>query len=249
MAPVADMVIDRRYQREISTKARGVIQRIAQAWDWRCYQPITVTPSEGGKLAIVDGQHRAHAAALCGITHLPAMEVEMTAHEAAVAFNAINTRRTRLSRTQVFHAALFAGEGWARELQAAVSEAGVEIARSNPSYKKRKPAVLYSIGHVKKMVLNGEGAAVTAGLSAIATSAQRNDPSVWGSHVTTPWLTAIATNQRFLTVDLAGVFDSLDFEGLIADAHHRARMTGRPASALLVDRITAGLRAALQEAA
>ena len=39
------------------------LRRIAEQFDWRLFAPVIVAPIEGGLFAVIDGQHRTHAAA------------------------------------------------------------------------------------------------------------------------------------------------------------------------------------------
>lgn len=70
---IEDLVVDSRYQRPLNTGNWAAIRRIAKDFRWSRFSPVLVAPVEGGRYAVIDGQHRAHAAALCGIESIPAM--------------------------------------------------------------------------------------------------------------------------------------------------------------------------------
>lgn len=246
---IADMVIDHRYQRGLTGKGRTAIQRIADAWDWRKYQPILVAPAEGGKFAVVDGQHRAHAAAVAGIDSLPAMTVAMTLTEQAAGFTAVNRDRIKISTLQLLRADLAAGDENAIASRDAVVAAGCTIATANPSASHKQPGTVYSVGLIRKMVRNGEGAAVTTGLRAIRQSDLGSEPRSYDGTILAPWLDALAMNQRFAALPLSDLFTTLDLDIELEMARSRSRRTGTPARALVREVILSALRAAQQGAA
>lgn len=242
-AEIDRMVIDRRYQRAITGKGRAAIQKMADGWDWRKYQPIIVAPSEGGTLAVVDGQHRVHAARLVGLETLPAMTVPMTLREQASGFAAINRDRISMSGNQIYRAELAAGTDWAVACRDAVEAAGCELATSNPSSISKKPRVIYGVSLIKRMVANGEGEAVTAGLRAITQSDQRDQVMAYSGPVIKPWLMALARNQRFLRLDLPSHFDAFDIPSMLDESRIRARQTGGSALSMVVAEIADTLAA------
>ena len=248
-AELADLVIDERYQRTISTAGRRAIQRIADNFDWRRYQPILVAPSEGGKLAVVDGQHRAHAAALCGIERLPAMTVPMTPSEQAAGFAAINRDQIRLSGLQIYRAELAAGSAWAIDCREAVEAAGCTLATYNPSYARRKAGEVYAIGLIRKMVANGEAEAVTAGLRGIRESVSGAAADAYDGPILSIWLPAIAANQRFMRLPLRTVFDQIDFEELFDTARSWVRQNGGATRSYAIERVRGILTDHLRRAA
>ena len=164
---IAQLVIDDRYQRPLSKNNLSAIKRIASDFRWSRFSPVIVAPIEGGRYAIIDGQHRAHAAALCGIKSIPAMVALVAPEEQAQAFIDINTRQIRVSGHQVYRAALTAGEAWAVECEKAVSAAGCRLMTSTGSTSAKKPGQVFAVALIRKMIEAGYGAAVTAGLTAV----------------------------------------------------------------------------------
>jgi hypothetical protein len=63
-APILDwlkigaLVVDPTYQRNIGRRGTINIKSIAENFDWSKFAPVIVAPLEGGKFAVVDGQHR-----------------------------------------------------------------------------------------------------------------------------------------------------------------------------------------------
>ena len=125
--PIRKLVVDDRYQRPLTGTSWAAIRKIAGAFHWSRFAPVLVAPVEGGLYAIIDGQHRTHAAALCGFTSVPAMAVHMTAREQASAFTWVNGQVLRINQHQVYRAALAAGEDWALRCRDAVEAAGCRL--------------------------------------------------------------------------------------------------------------------------
>ena len=93
------------------------------------FAPLIVAPVEGGRFAIVDGQHRVTAAAAIGIESVPAQVITADPTQQAAAFKSINGGVTRIHKMALHHAALLAGDPAAAELAAVTATAGVTIVR------------------------------------------------------------------------------------------------------------------------
>ncbi len=107
---IATLVVDDRYQRPIYGAGHKNVRAIAAAFQWSRFAPLIVAPVEGGRFAIIDGQHRATAALLCGMVQVPCQVITADAGDQAAAFRAINGQVTRIHSLAVQHAALMAGE-------------------------------------------------------------------------------------------------------------------------------------------
>lgn len=124
---ITDLAVDPRYQREISGKGRRNIRAIAEGFTWSRFAPVIVAPVEGGRYAIVDGQHRTTAAAAIGIERVPCLIIQADPAEQAQAFRAINGQVTKISSMQLFKAAVAAGDAEAEHVAGICREAGVTI--------------------------------------------------------------------------------------------------------------------------
>jgi hypothetical protein len=164
---IALMVIDDSYQRQINQTGLRTIKTIAEGFRWSCFTPVLLAPIEGGLFAVIDGQHRVHAALMCGIKSVPAMVVPIAATEQATAFVQVNSARTAMSPLNLYKAGLVAGAAWAIDADRAVSEAGCRLMRSNRSTKDKKPGEVYCVGLIRDLVAKGHGRAVTVALSAV----------------------------------------------------------------------------------
>jgi hypothetical protein len=234
-AKISDLRVDDRYQRALSVASKRAIQRIADDFDWRRYQPILVAPAGDGAFAIVDGQHRAHAAAVAGLESIPAMTVPMTVQQQAINFSAINRTAIKVSALQIYRAELAAGMDWAIKCRDAVADAGCTLLTYNPNATNRAPHTLTCVQLIRTMVKSGETAAITAGLRAIRNSnlaalhaADGSTAHLYGTKNLRIWLTAVAINNRFLKIDLTAAYDDFDLASVIEEAHATARTTGQP---------------------
>jgi hypothetical protein len=248
---LADLVIDGRYQREITPPGRANIRRIAQNFRWSRFSPLLVAPIEGGRFAIIDGQHRAHAAALVGAEQVPCMAVLMDLREQAQAFGAINGNVTRVHPLQLYRAALASGEPWAVECDRVVRDGGCELLKTVPSWDAVKPRQLVCIGLVRAHVRQGTGNVVTEVLRGITGSESADVRAMYGSQVLKPFCAAVAQSTRFLRADLARFVDRYDLLDLVEEARARSKASpqfGTP-GALLEDMIAARLTAFTAEAA
>jgi hypothetical protein len=248
-ADIEDLVVDHRYQRDITGKSRAAIQRIADQFDWRRFQPILVAPVAGNRMAIVDGQHRAHAAKLAGLDKIPAMMVPMSLAEQAAGFAAVNRDLVRVSPLQIYRAELAAQTPWAVQCHQVVHQAGCHLATANHSYALRRPGTVYAVGLIRKMVERGEAEAVTAGLYGIRRSEAGASAEMYENGILSVWLPAVAQNQRFLKLDLGAAFDAIDVEDVVERAHQTARTGGGTAKHLATAEIVQSLKHCWEEEA
>lgn len=124
---IKDLRIDDRYQRPVGQRGKMQIRRIAERFRWSRFAPIIVAPIEGGLYAVIDGQHRAHAARLRGVKSVPAMIVTVDTSEQAEAFVEINTRQLAVNGAVLHKSRVISGEPKAVALQAVCDAAGVRI--------------------------------------------------------------------------------------------------------------------------
>ncbi|MCV2870652.1 ParB N-terminal domain-containing protein [Defluviimonas sp. WL0002] len=187
---IADLVVDDRFQRPLNKANWNAIDRIARAFSWGKFAPVVAAPIEGGRYALIDGQHRAHAAHLCGFDSVPAMVVVLTPEAQAASFAAINGNVTQISAFHVYKAALAAGERWAGECRDAVAAAGCELMTYYASRAAKKPGQVYCVSLVRRMVAAGKAPVVTRGLAALAAS-DFHGIEAFADRVLDPWFAAI----------------------------------------------------------
>jgi hypothetical protein len=222
--PVGLMVIDDRYQRPLDQASRAAIQRIADGFDWMQFSAVLVAPIAGGRYAVIDGQHRVHAAALVGLETVPAMVVLADLAQQARAFVGVNTTARRITNHQMYRAALEAGEAWAVACRDAVTAAGCSLATYNPTASMRKPGVLYQIMAVRKLVESGKGDWLTLALRGLATYDTRGRVGLYSDYILRPLVVALEIIGR-RDLDLATIFRGKDpFH--VLDAAKRLRDQG-----------------------
>lgn len=127
---IDSLCIDPRYQRQVLDKGRKNIRHIIEHFSWARFSPLVVA-KRGKQFAVIDGQHRAIAAALHGgIDKLPCLIIKADAEEEAIAFATINGQVTAVLPTQIFYARLAGGEVKALALKEVCDRAGVTVLRS-----------------------------------------------------------------------------------------------------------------------
>lgn len=173
--PIDKLVVDENYQRGIDKRGKKNVYLIAENFEWAKFSPLMVSVRPDGLYAIIDGQHRAHAAALLGITKVPAMITDLTTAEQASAFSWINGSVTALNANQIYRAALAAMEPWAVQCDAVVTKAGCRLMTSAGSAANKKSGEVYTVNLVRKHVDAGNAKYVVAVLEGIRNSPMRND--------------------------------------------------------------------------
>lgn len=199
---ISDLVIDDSYQRPLNRSNWTAIRNIAKNFQWNRFAPILVAPVEGGKFAIVDGQHRIHAAAICGIESVPAMTTAMSQSEQASAFSWVNGAVTKISVFHVYKAALVAREQWAIECKGVVEASGCRLMTSYAASSQKKPGEIFCLGLISDHVEKGRGQMVTKGLAAVLNSDSEQNPRLYTSRILRPWFGALAQEPTLCALDL-----------------------------------------------
>jgi hypothetical protein len=150
--PVEKLVIDRSYQRSISRAGSVNIGRIAEFFEWSKFSPVIVSPIEGGLFSIIDGQHRATAAALRGVPEVPCEIVHIDRTRQAEAFAAINGNTTKVTPQIVYYARLTGRDPGAEEMARVLSAAGVTVCRANRTLRDMKPGETGAVGALFKFL-------------------------------------------------------------------------------------------------
>lgn len=170
---IEHLAIDDSYQRGISLHGRRQVRAIAENFRWTHFATVIVAPVEGGRFAIIDGQHRCHAARLRGIKSVPCMIVQADATEQAKAFSAVNMQQTAVRPPAMHRARLTAGDTTAGRLQALCEAAGVRIVDNTPANRMRRgDTVAVMALYNMERIYDPEG--VVAGLKAIVEAGEGN---------------------------------------------------------------------------
>lgn len=254
--PVTRLRINDAYQRPIEKRGRANILRIADNFDWGRFSPLLVARMDGNLFAVIDGQHRAHAASLCGIEAVPALVTDMDVRAQAAAFSWVNGSVTALTPTLIYRAALAALEPWAVQCDAVVASAGCQLMTCNKSTKDKKPGEVFCISTVRKLVEGGSATVLVAVLQGLmAAPVTRADPAFFGAGWLDPMVRA-AQGVGLVRGEAVAAFLTAHNPWKIAGAVDKLRMgddprmRAQPRLQLLAASLQAYMRAwARQEAA
>jgi hypothetical protein len=243
---ISDLVIDPSYQRPIVGKGRRNVDQIARAFSWSCFAPVVVSPIEGGKFAIIDGQHRTTAAALAGFDTVPCQIVIAVQQEQAAAFKAINGITTAISPMALQAAALVAKEPWAVEMADVCSRAEVELLRYPVPMDKQSPGQTMAVGALSQC-LKSYGADTLITALQCVTQTSNNQPGMLSARIIKALCMVLHENQswRDSGLLLLEAFDRIDLGEIQATSALDAasRRVGRVVA--IADRVRAALRGLL----
>lgn len=244
--PIEALVVDDSYQRELKAGNWKAIRRIAANFKWSRFSPVFVAPVEGGRFAIIDGQHRTHAAAICGFSEVPCQVVQMNREEQAAAFAAVNGLVTKVTSWQIYKAAHAAGEKWALEIAAVAEAAGCKVMFTNASSFTKKPGEIFAIKQFRELVSTHGGEAVTTALRAMmAAEGYRDDAETWDSLILRATVGALCSRPPALAssriVDVLEAFplwETIDRINTVTRARVRTGQPYLPKREALQDAIT-----------
>jgi ParB/Sulfiredoxin domain len=224
---IEHLLVDESYQRPILGKGRNNVDRIAREFSWACFAPVVVAPVEGGRFAIIDGQHRTTAAALAGFDTVPCQVVIAAQKEQAAAFKAINGITTPISRMALHAAALVAQESWAVELTQVCATAGVELLRYPIPSNSQRPGQTMAVSALSKCLKQyGRETLITA-LQCV-TETSNNVPGALTARLIKAICEVLDANKDWRDAGLAllEAFDIIDLETTESNAAVRAATEG-----------------------
>lgn len=209
---IEHLVVDDSYQRELNRTNWEAIRKIARSFKWSRFSPVFCAPITGGKYAIIDGQHRTHAAAMCGFEEVPCQIVQMTHSEQAESFAAVNGSVTKVTSWNLFKAALTSGEAWAVEMKKCADEAGCRLMLSNGKTDSKKPGYIYAPFGLRKIIEKQSAERVTKALRILKNAEGYGDTKeVWDGKIFLPIIQALADAPEFLErADAIQVMESFD---------------------------------------
>jgi hypothetical protein len=241
---VADLVVDATYQREIGPNGRANIRRIIAAFSWCRFSPVIVAPVEGGRYAVIDGQHRTTAAAALGLERVPCQVVVADRVAQADAFTAVNAATTKVHPQAIFAARVAGGEPAAVEVNAICRAAGVRLMRSPVKDAHRKPGDTNSIGAIEQIFRRLGADTLAATLGAIMKSGNRELPEAFNGTVLRSLAEVLADHKEWRTHPrLAEALDRIDIgeerERASRAANARRGLTvGDVLQAALIDKLS-----------
>lgn len=231
---VKDLWIDDCYQRKIEARGWKAIRNIALDFRWSHFGCVNVAELEDGRLVIIDAQHRAHAAMMCGVERVPCLVRPMTLAEQARAFAAINGSVTQITVWSIYKASLVAGEPWAVAAEQMVREAGCTLMTKNGQGALKEPGQIYCITYMRKTVENGKQEEIGFALKALRESDWGNVSSCYTHTILRAVLEAVSERYcRFKDRfdEVVEALDDIDLESVVDDASQNVtirKRTGAP---------------------
>lgn len=254
--------IDDRYQRPLGLHNWAAINRIARAFDWNLFTVVDIAPVGAGLFAVIDGQHRVHAALMAGIDKVPVRIVATPVAGQARAFMGINGNVTAITPFHVLRASLAAGEPWAVEAERSIARAGCRLMTSNASTAAKQPGEVYAVQWVRTLAeRDGEvsrcGLAVLeVALASLKASREGGESAdAWSHTMLRAWVAAVEGLDNWIdhAASRAALTAFLDRQGVLSmlaaaeDRKRQAKREGKPCAAIF--RLLAGdLQARLDEA-
>lgn len=240
---IADLVVDGAYQRELRGAGRKNVRRIAEQFSWSKFATVIVAPVEGGRYAIIDGQHRVTAAALRGIESVPCQVVIANQAQQADAFKSINGQVTRISSLSVHRAAVTAGDAAALEIAAVTAEAAVTILPYPKQASDLAPGETLALGAIRCALRDYDREVAVAALRCV-TGTANNQPGALSATVIKALVATLGGNVRWCRggARLLAAFEDIDLEAELQAAEDGRRRGGMPAWELLAERLKARLR-------
>lgn len=199
---IEQLVIDDGYQRPLASHNWKSIRQIADGFKWSRFSPVLCAPVEGGMFAIIDGQHRTHAAAMCGYKSVPCQIVQMSPVEQAASFAAVNGNVTKVTTLNLLKAALAAGEPWAVECNNIALEGGCKLMLSNGSSEAKKPGQIFAAKMFRKLVESRPREAIIKSLNILMQAeGYRDNSDIWDGGILESTLLAMTEVPEYLDRD------------------------------------------------
>ena len=181
--PIASLRVDRAYQRGITRAGHATIRRIVADFRWSRFSPVIVAAlgeraggPDGPRLfVVIDGQHRATAAAACGFDTVPCQVIEADAAEQAAAFAAVNGVVTRMHAMQLHLAQLAAGDPAAVEIDRVARAGKCEILKYPVQIAQQAPGQTMAVASIGRAIRNFGADTVITALQCI-TETENNHP-------------------------------------------------------------------------
>tara|TARA_R110002110_G_scaffold64634_3_gene178558 strand:+ start:2483 stop:3361 length:879 start_codon:yes stop_codon:yes gene_type:complete len=248
--PVAQLVIDKRYQRDIETRGRRNIRHIVTEFQWSRFTPLVVArvtePRAGVEplYAIIDGQHRATAALTHGgITKLPCQIVTGELNQLARAYIGINTAVTKMHPLQIHAAGVTAGDPDALHVDAITRQAGVTVCKYPVTRRKLKRAHTMSPKTIARVLAMHGDKPVRVALTALAEADRAGEGSVNQDTIAGLVMVTVALGERTPSTPVARFLSEAiskrGQENLLAAAREAALRGGGSVARHYADQVAA----------
>jgi hypothetical protein len=245
--PIANLRVDDSYQRPLKPGNIKAIRKIATYFSWIKFGALKVAPipdTSPALYSIMDGQHRATALDLLGISQAPCLVIDANEAQQAAAFAAINGDVMRVLPLQNFAALVRAEDPEAMSLTRIVGLAGVEICRYAVPIAALKPGQTLALGTLK-FVVKRYGADITVLALNCITKTANNLPGAVHANVIAALCELLSAEPKLAAQKgLLKRFDDIELDTLDSDSRaEKPRHIGDTARARLRDKIKAALDA------
>lgn len=243
---ISELRVDPVYQRHVLRAGERNVIKIAGEFRWARFAPVIVAPAEGGGYAVIDGQHRALAAALAGLSEVPCQVIGIDRAEQARAFAAINGQVTPITSLQLHASRVAAGDPAAKALNEVCTRAGVSICRYPVPGNKMKVGETTAVGTLARFLRSYGASVLVPALKCITATGDGNPGYVRAPIVGA--LCAVLESEPDFAADekrLLGAMQAFDFAKAFLGASQGQREGKGSIESLLVDRIADHLEKAL----
>lgn len=251
--PIANLRVNDDYQRPLGRANVTAIRKIASQFNWIKFGALKVAPipeTDPQQYSIIDGQHRATALALLGISQAPCLIVSADEAQQAAAFASINGDVVRVLAVTAFAALAKSGDPEAVTLTEICKAGGVTILRSPQSVAQMKPGQTIAVGTLKQMAKRYGRDVLIMALKCI-TETSNNVPGAVHANVIQALCEIIGGDPKLAREKkFYARFEAIELDQLDSNARfQKPRQTGDSARARLRDAIKAALDAQAQVAA
>jgi len=236
VVPISRLRVDMTFQRNITAGSVRNIRAICKQFDWAKFLPVIVV-RDGGFFSIVDGQHRATAAATLGIHSVPVYILSCTAAEAAAAFAAINGNVTPVEPVDLWFAELAAMDSSAVALQRCLEAADVKVTRRKDGHAVGETRSI----NVLRRAFDFYGSALLTTILQCITQTGDGNPGMINGAVVNGIGRAIRTKPELLAdpAALLDVFDGIMLSEMLEKARLEFARTGNAVQFILTREINA----------
>lgn len=228
--PLSCLVLNDRFQRPLTRHNWRMIEKIAAEFQWSRFSPLLCAPIGNDRFSVIDGQHRAHAAALRQIESVPAMIVVASEREQALAFAETNANTVRITPFHVYRAALSAGERWAVTADNIARDAGCRLMTSNSSSATKRSGDIFGVVTFRDLINAGHADVLSRVLRALRAIDHSGRVALYSDFVIRPLAKAMVDLGGLPRLDLLAFLEAND-PYKVPDRARRATEAGDPVSA------------------
>jgi hypothetical protein len=160
---IGDLFAASQANGELDAPTSLSIKQMVDTFNWSCFTPVVVTPTEEGKFVIIDGFRRVTAAAIVGFDAVPCQIVIADDRQLAVAYTVLNGGSRPSSRMATHAANLTYREPSALRLSQLCERAGIELLRYPVPINRQAPGQTMAIAAMSQCLTRyGEATLITA---------------------------------------------------------------------------------------